>query len=447
MLETILDLNRVYNLKRAETRKKCRFRSDLMFCVLACITVIKPVGCSNDLCLSGWSWSKESETCLKAFHTVASWTGARKLCGDHDADLVKILNEDMNRLVHELVRLYDEDFFWIGLHDLDRNGHYQWLDSHTEATFIRILSSDGEATKEGQCANVNINRYRHSWSLYDCYNQEHFICERQKDAGNRTHEGPHSGDTNPEPSGSLTTSPANSKGENSCRDKLYGPNCSLPCSINCKGRSQKCDFRNGTCLDGCEPGYSRPTCNALCPTNTFGPDCTRNCSSTCTGLARKCDPRNGTCLYGCSPGYMPPRCHAECSGGTYGQNCSLTCDPKCGGCDPITGKCLDVCTEGSVQPECNTLFKKFGKSTYTLGAVLAAIVFVVFAALLCTLPFCVSYYGDDADGAELNNAPVRDTEKAGSQLAAATPPTTAPEENSSDDNDYEAETESSSYGA
>lgn len=44
-----------------------------------------------------------------------------------------------------------------------------------------------------------------------------------------------------------------------CNNKGYGEKCSTPCG-NCLGLAQ-CHHLNGTCTDGCNPGYQGSACN------------------------------------------------------------------------------------------------------------------------------------------------------------------------------------------
>lgn len=44
-----------------------------------------------------------------------------------------------------------------------------------------------------------------------------------------------------------------------CNNKGYGEKCSTPCG-NCLGLAQ-CHHLNGTCMDGCDPGYKDSACN------------------------------------------------------------------------------------------------------------------------------------------------------------------------------------------
>ena len=45
-----------------------------------------------------------------------------------------------------------------------------------------------------------------------------------------------------------------------CSDKTWGVNCENQCSEHCGGSGQ-CDVKNGTCLEGCKPGFHSERCD------------------------------------------------------------------------------------------------------------------------------------------------------------------------------------------
>ena len=44
-----------------------------------------------------------------------------------------------------------------------------------------------------------------------------------------------------------------------CNANMYGANCSLSCG-NCRGTDQ-CHHVNGSCLEGCDPGFQGDKCS------------------------------------------------------------------------------------------------------------------------------------------------------------------------------------------
>ncbi|XP_052695321.1 uncharacterized protein LOC128173685 isoform X2 [Crassostrea angulata] len=112
----------------------------------------------------------------------------------------------------------------------------------------------------------------------------------------------------------------------------YGENCSTPCPENCKGGD--CDIVDGTCIS-CVPGYKGSMCDIVC--------------DACYEK-EKCDYKNGTCPNGCEDGYKGSQCKTVCNNNTYGPNCSMTCG-HClylygEKCNHVTGQCPRGCASG-----------------------------------------------------------------------------------------------------
>ncbi|XP_065934198.1 scavenger receptor class F member 2-like [Magallana gigas] len=82
----------------------------------------------------------------------------------------------------------------------------------------------------------------------------------------------------------------------------YGENCSAPCPENCKGGDS--DIVDGTCIS-CVPGYKGSMCNEVC--------------GACYEK-EQCDYKNGTCPNGCEDGYKGRQCKTVCNNNTYGPN-------------------------------------------------------------------------------------------------------------------------------
>ena len=53
--------------------------------------------------------------------------------------------------------------------------------------------------------------------------------------------------------------------------------------------------------------YSLPL-HLVCVHETYGQGCANPCSPHCVGPDHSCDPFDGSCDQGCEPGYQPPRC-------------------------------------------------------------------------------------------------------------------------------------------
>ncbi|KAK3761434.1 hypothetical protein RRG08_051268 [Elysia crispata] len=141
-----------------------------------------------------------------------------------------------------------------------------------------------------------------------------------------------------------------------CPSGKYGVNCNESCSAHCAGTNNACSHINGSCVEGCDPGYTGETCNQECPSGKYGVNCNKRCSAHCAGTANACSHINGSCVEGCDPGYTGETCNQECPSGKYGVNCNKSCSAHCAGtnnaCSHINGSCAEGCFPGYTGETC-----------------------------------------------------------------------------------------------
>ncbi|GFO17525.1 multiple epidermal growth factor-like domains 10 [Plakobranchus ocellatus] len=94
-----------------------------------------------------------------------------------------------------------------------------------------------------------------------------------------------------------------------CPREKYGSNCEKTCSVHCAGLYNTCDWTDGSCDQGCDPGYLSPLCTEACPRDRYGDGCNETCSEHCAGEDKICNHRDGSCILGCEKGYVPPNCN------------------------------------------------------------------------------------------------------------------------------------------
>lgn len=118
-----------------------------------------------------------------------------------------------------------------------------------------------------------------------------------------------------------------------CLENKYGLNCSKTCG-NCRGSSQ-CHHINGSCLNGCDPGFQGEKCNmgkccsikivinnfgngiitlafhhfmfVECDFGFYGIGCLQECGSFCK-RSRDCHHITGFCTNGCKSGWQGSGC-------------------------------------------------------------------------------------------------------------------------------------------
>nr|XP_034318918.1 receptor-type tyrosine-protein phosphatase alpha isoform X1 [Crassostrea gigas] len=136
-----------------------------------------------------------------------------------------------------------------------------------------------------------------------------------------------------------------------CILNTYGMNCSMKCG-RCK-QKQDCNHITGICKKGCKKGFQGDKCNKECDLNTFGKKCTSNCGHCVNN--ETCNHIDGKCMNGCANGFQRPKCNTECPDGKYGQNCRANCSATCNSCNKKSGFCEYGCKPGWKGDNCETV--------------------------------------------------------------------------------------------
>ncbi|KAH3875371.1 hypothetical protein DPMN_038634 [Dreissena polymorpha] len=196
-----------------------------------------------------------------------------------------------------------------------------------------------------------------------------------------------------------------------CVAGRYGPYC-ISCNSNCLRDTGDICIHNGTCLDGCRPGYRGDKCDVsceatlglsncavcdryqfactVCKPGFHGSQCQLPCGVNCVavGGARYCNISDGTCRDGCMPTYYRhdcsgscPNCgydvchrttgtclNAICDSGFYGETCNQSCPVNCGSdpngnayCNFTSGDCTYGCRDGYYGAKCTLGCSQFCK--------------------------------------------------------------------------------------
>ncbi|KAM9441454.1 angiopoietin-1 receptor isoform 2-T2 [Clarias gariepinus] len=117
----------------------------------------------------------------------------------------------------------------------------------------------------------------------------------------------------------------------SCKEGLWGSDCTQPCPVCTNGGV--CDDKTGECV--CPPGFKGRTCETVCGEGRFGKACKEHCrDGKCRSMV--------FCLrdpYGCScaSGWRGLNCSEECARGYYGAGCKLKCECGENNCDRFKG--------------------------------------------------------------------------------------------------------------
>ncbi|XP_052678192.1 scavenger receptor class F member 2-like [Crassostrea angulata] len=143
------------------------------------------------------------------------------------------------------------------------------------------------------------------------------------------------------------------KCDEECPFGKYGINCQYNCSAVCKS-PYNCSRTTGECVDGCQPGWKGLHCDQKCDNRTFGPGCGHKCGE-CINITQ-CNNINGICEFGCAPGFVGVTCNEECPFGKYGNSCADNCSRTCStphNCEGRTGNCIGGCQMGWKGVQCD----------------------------------------------------------------------------------------------
>ncbi|KAK7461590.1 hypothetical protein BaRGS_00038675, partial [Batillaria attramentaria] len=185
----------------------------------------------------------------------------------------------------------------------------------------------------------------------------------------------------PSDNGIITCRQDNGRCATGCISGWRGPQCTLPCAMNCDGG---CDQDNGEC-NGCVRGYYGVMCQLQCECEAgyyYGVGSCEECGHCLPGDV--CDKHNGHCLHGCRDGFDGERCD-RCNATRWSSNCSLPCG-QCAGngsCDGTTGQCVEGCLRGFEGDYCTLRLQSSSgvDGGAIAGGVVAAIVVIAAAAL------------------------------------------------------------------
>ena len=122
-----------------------------------------------------------------------------------------------------------------------------------------------------------------------------------------------------------------------CLTGYFGYRCEKACSGHCMNNTV-CDYIDGRCRDGCQPGYIGGLCNA-CKISKFHFYSVLDYSFVNDYVSY---------MFNCW-GFLYV---AACKKGYYGQNCSRVCSSNCKKCKPTDGTCS--CYAGWMGPNCRT---------------------------------------------------------------------------------------------
>ncbi|NXG45665.1 CL17A protein, partial [Psilopogon haemacephalus] len=119
-------------------------------------------------------WLQFARTCYYFSTTTKSWLQAKDSCAELNAHLVIVDSEQENKFLAN--QIMENRVFWLGLADMHREGHWQWLgDASLALSFWNRGEPNNAGHKGEDCATIFSSGF---WNDVSCANSEAWICER-----------------------------------------------------------------------------------------------------------------------------------------------------------------------------------------------------------------------------------------------------------------------------
>ncbi|KAK3700505.1 hypothetical protein RRG08_054919 [Elysia crispata] len=180
-------------------------------------------------CQVGWVKSPTTGTCLKQDPRSVTWFAARDCCSEVDADLVKVLDDKMNKLIKEMISWNH----WIGLNDIYEEGSFHWLDEVVEPKYSKLYRNYSSIEDNDiDCVSISPRFHDGVWRHNFCSPIARYplICEKL-----------------PGPSPCLYPD----------REGWFGHNCKYKCQC---AESVTCNKFDGSCAGRCSSNRIGPSC-------------------------------------------------------------------------------------------------------------------------------------------------------------------------------------------
>ena len=114
-------------------------------------------------------------SCYRAFEVSdgINWLDAQSSCAVWGGDLTSITTERENNLLYTAISDTVSNC-WIGLHERDGDGVYQWVDG-TALSYTNWAENETNALTTDDCVEMNL---KGNWKNLDCETERNwFICE------------------------------------------------------------------------------------------------------------------------------------------------------------------------------------------------------------------------------------------------------------------------------
>ncbi|XP_009814178.2 C-type lectin domain family 17, member A-like [Gavia stellata] len=119
-------------------------------------------------------WQQFAKTCYFFSTTTKPWLAAKDFCTDFNAHLAIVDSELENKFLAN--HIMDNQIFWLGLTDMDKEGDWQWVDGRSLSLSFWNSGEPNNVGHHGEdCATIYSSGH---WNDATCSLAEPWICER-----------------------------------------------------------------------------------------------------------------------------------------------------------------------------------------------------------------------------------------------------------------------------
>ncbi|XP_006017888.1 C-type mannose receptor 2 isoform X1 [Alligator sinensis] len=126
-------------------------------------------------CRKGWKW--HSPSCYWLGEDHVTYSEARKMCSDYGATLVTITNRFEQAYVSSLIYVWENEYFWTALQDINETGSFRWL-SGDEVMYTH-WNRDQPGYDKGGCVALATGSSVGLWEVKNCSTfKAKYICRQ-----------------------------------------------------------------------------------------------------------------------------------------------------------------------------------------------------------------------------------------------------------------------------
>ncbi|XP_053154364.1 hepatic lectin-like [Hemicordylus capensis] len=120
-------------------------------------------------------WEYFDGQCYYFSVETVTWQRARSQCQAKNSDLVVIHDEAEQNFIQSRTR---KEKFWIGLHDLDIEGEWKWVDGTDYRTSFKnwMSGEPNDNFSKEDCAQISVAG---EWNDISCNHTDSYVCEKR----------------------------------------------------------------------------------------------------------------------------------------------------------------------------------------------------------------------------------------------------------------------------